>query len=429
MTTGSSTPDSGFTTPFTASGRWANRIAVTTSVYAFGNRVYKWVAKKRQDKLLYSITVTGADPLYDFLLEWLYGQTDPKNRRSAVARSTGKRRPSHDDVSPMEMEVIAKVPRIGLSFDSNRPQKVTIDGHVINVVVEASQYTATSEGMERYYASRNKITFSTFHPDGLSIIKTFLESAAVEMNSETRPPVVRIARKWGGWGDLSLLQPRELSTVVLAPGQRERLVNDLTQFLSRRERYLELGIPWHRGYLLSGPPGTGKTSAVKALAAHFKLPLYVMSLGGMESEATILEAIQYISDTPCILLLEDIDDQEAAQDRDSKEHNGLLSGLLNALDGVSTPDGLITFMTANNPNNLDAALLRPGRADLHEIIGYCGREQAIELIAVLTGHRLEPGRAMRRMVTPAEIVGKYQEVMDHPPVDAALAIWDFISVP
>lgn len=52
-----------------------------------------------------------------------------------------------------------------------------------------------------------------------------------------------------------------------------------------------------------------------------------------------------------------------------------LSGLLNALDGVASSEGRIVFMTTNYLERLDAALIRPGRVDLKEYIGYCTEDQ------------------------------------------------------
>ena len=78
--------------------------------------------------------------------------------------------------------------------------------------------------------------------------------------------------------------------------EKEQLLQDISKFedrgdvyqrhggsqsdtLGRRYLICELGIPWRRGYLLHGPPGTGKTSLVKALAGHRKCPLYIVNLG------------------------------------------------------------------------------------------------------------------------------------------------------
>jgi mitochondrial chaperone BCS1 len=51
------------------------------------------------------------------------------------------------------------------------------------------------------------------------------------------------------------------------------------------------------------------------------------------------------------------------------------SGLLNALDGVASTEARIVFMTTNYLNRLDPALIRPGRVDVKEFVGYCTRYQ------------------------------------------------------
>ncbi len=52
-----------------------------------------------------------------------------------------------------------------------------------------------------------------------------------------------------------------------------------------------------------------------------------------------------------------------------------LSGLLNAIDGVTSTEGRIVFMTTNYVERLDPALIRPGRVDFKQYIGYCSKEQ------------------------------------------------------
>ena len=81
-----------------------------------------------------------------------------------------------------------------------------------------------------------------------------------------------------GWSNVRAYTPRLLESVILKPGEKEHLVQDVERFKASRQRYRRLGVPYHRGYLLHGPPGTGKTSLVSGLAAKFGMSIYAINL-------------------------------------------------------------------------------------------------------------------------------------------------------
>ena len=92
-----------------------------------------------------------------------------------------------------------------------------------------------------------------------------------------------------------------------------------------------------------------------------------------------------LADAPedSIILLEDVDAAFASRDDEKDQNNNndnvayqginrlTLSGLLNAIDGVTSTEGRLMFMTTNYPERLDPALIRPGRVDAKHYIGYC----------------------------------------------------------
>ncbi len=130
--------------------------------------------------------------------------------------------------------------------------------------------------------------------------------------------------------------------------------------------------------MLYGPPGSGKSSTIKAIAGHFKKDLYILDLSDKDLTDPVLLAL--VSNVPNkgILLIEDIDAAFVA--RDSEASKGIsFSGLLNALDGVASKDGRITFMTTNHIEKLDPALIRPGRVDLQIKIDNASNEQCKEI--------------------------------------------------
>lgn len=130
--------------------------------------------------------------------------------------------------------------------------------------------------------------------------------------------------------------------------------------------YAERGIPYKRGYLLFGPPGTGKSSFSLSLAGKHELYIYTLQLSNISD--TMLMRLFAELPPRCIVLLEDMDTAGVGRrdsvDADQEKESKLtvtLSGLLNVLDGVSSHESRILIMTTNYIEHLDEALIRPGR--------------------------------------------------------------------
>jgi mitochondrial chaperone BCS1 len=201
-----------------------------------------------------------------------------------------------------------------------------------------------------------------------------------------------------GWDYVAAYSPRLLDSVLLKPGEKEHLIQDLQRFRSSRERYRKLGVPYHRGYLLYGPPGTGKTSLVSGVAAYFGMSIYVVNLAEM-NDRTLKTAMNGVPENS-VILFEDIDCMTSsprnlgsvefsqpqtaragvAIQTGSSDRGGVsLSGLLNVLDGFHAPENVVFVMTTNDVEALDPALLRPGRIDYKLFLGEAAETQKIEL--------------------------------------------------
>ena len=170
---------------------------------------------------------------------------------------------------------------------------------------------------------------------------------------------IRYASEFGAWSRIIRRKKRSLDSVILPEEMKQGLVEDIRRFIASEDWYTTMGIPWRRGYLLTGPPGNGKSSLVCAVASLFDLEIRILNLSQIENEGDFNSLVQDISEN-CILLLEDIDCSFV--DREDKV-KVTLSALLNALDGVNAPEGRLVFMTTNHPEKLDPALIRPGRVD------------------------------------------------------------------
>jgi chaperone BCS1 len=184
---------------------------------------------------------------------------------------------------------------------------------------------------------------------------------------------------------------RPLASIVLADGLLDDLLADLRAFLDAGSWYMTRGVPHRRGYLLHGPPGNGKTTLVAAVAGELGLSVAVLSLSNKVLTDDILRNQINALPPGAVLLIEDID-CAFAEKRAAGEATGVtMSGLLNALDGVSSREGRILFMTTNHPERLDPALVRPGRVDRSFHLGHTTPDQARRLFAwFYSGGRHDP---------------------------------------
>ena len=275
------------------------------------------------------------------------------------------------------------------------------------------------------------------------------------------------------WAERTSRPSRSLNSVYLDSAMKTKLVDDIDDYLApdAASWYAERGIPYRKGYLFHGIAGSGKTSMATAIAGHYRLDIYMLSLltPGI-NDSVLLELFQALR-PGTVVLLEDIDSagigrqstllrtglekkaRRAQPERESSEESEVsdenyfrdsngnlvkanetpshekyplhvreeheeyesgynpaeadwqakqakstdkrrrhykrkqrkiksevtLSGLLNAIDGASSPQGHILIMTSNKPEVLDEALVRPGRVDLKIKFEHASKEQIHDL--------------------------------------------------
>ncbi|KAJ7696544.1 P-loop containing nucleoside triphosphate hydrolase protein [Mycena rosella] len=231
-----------------------------------------------------------------------------------------------------------------------------------------------------------------------------LEAKKDYMSAEEHSISIYVSDVNNSWRHVASRPKRNINSIILDPGVSELLVDDARDFLESKAWYAARGIPFRRGYLLYGAPGSGKTSIISSIAGELGLDVYIVSLSRAGLDDSALSEL--ISNLPekCIALMEDIDaaftqslNRDAVQgpanapapDDGRPPPPGAppapstsrlsLSGLLNALDGVAAQEGRILYATTNKYTALDPALCRPGRMDIHVEFRLASKFQAQKL--------------------------------------------------
>ncbi|PVU93536.1 hypothetical protein BB561_003210 [Smittium simulii] len=262
------------------------------------------------------------------------------------------------------------------------------------------------------------ITLTTLNKDR-DIFNTILYNAqkkAIEQQKGKTVIYTSVGPEWRPFGPPR--KKRVLSSVVLDNNISEDILSDVKDFIKNGKWYEERGIPYRRGYMLYGPPGTGKTSFIQALAGELGYNICILNLGERGHTDDRLNHLLTVAPERSIVLLEDID-AAFNKHRDRSDPNSVhlsmvtFSGLLNALDGVSSAEERITFMTTNHIDRLDSALIRPGRVDYKVYLGNATKFQtatmfnrfypespslAAEFAEKTEGHQISPAQLQGHFV-------------------------------
>jgi len=210
-------------------------------------------------------------------------------------------------------------------------------------------------------------------------------SDLIEASEKAEPGLIQFYSwhiKHSYWREGSKVRSRPLHSVILPEKLRQGITDDLDRFLSpeAQDFYVTHGIPYRRSYLFHGVPGAGKTSLIQALAGHYNRSISFLQPTHPDMTDDSLRSA--MSDLPedTIVVLEDIDSL-FAKDRSTKngKSNLTFSGLLNALDGIGSPNGQIYILTTNLRDQLDAALIRNGRVDFQVHFGFATDEQVMRM--------------------------------------------------
>ncbi len=182
---------------------------------------------------------------------------------------------------------------------------------------------------------------------------------------------------WCHHSDIPSERVQSTSNIFLPDDLMSSIIRDIDAFMDLKIQYDEIGFTHKKTFLLKGKPGMGKSSIAKSIAHRYKRRLYMLNLGNKTmNEDDLIELFRKIKENS-VLVLEDIDAFFTGRKSGSECTTGIsFSTLLNLLDGnLSTGNGLLVFITANNAEYLDHALIRKGRIDRIINFGDMTRDQ------------------------------------------------------
>ncbi|XP_014360330.2 mitochondrial chaperone BCS1 [Papilio machaon] len=350
-----------------------------------------------------TLEVPCRDKSYQWLLQWITQKGAKHTQHLSVETSflqkdTGQIKTKYEFI-PSVGQHFFRYGGTWIRVDRTREQQ-TIDLHM-GIPFETVTLTAFGRDKQVYYDILEEArTMALKQHEGMTVMYT-------AMGSEWRP-----------FGHPRRRRP--LSSVILRAGLGEKILTDCLDFIDNPQWYTERGIPYRRGYLLYGPPGCGKSSFIMALAGELEYNICVLNLSERGLTDDRLNHLLSVAPQQSIILLEDIDAAFVSrEDTPSQKgaYEGLnrvtFSGLLNCLDGVASTEARIVFMTTNYLERLDPALVRPGRVDLKEYVGYCDQEQ-VELMFLRFYKDAEAAKTFtedvlsrKKPVSPAQIQGYF----------------------
>ncbi|KAL4921928.1 BCS1 N terminal-domain-containing protein [Aspergillus aurantiobrunneus] len=376
-------------------------------------------------RMLVDVEITHKDDSYPWFLNWmtLYQQSQLSASRSAASRS-GFVDSLLSKLTPGMRHLSMDTKTVEHSNGAINTHFTLVPGpgrHVlryknafifVNRVRESkAQDLATGRPWET-------ITLTTLYSQRHIFEDLFTEAHAyIAKTHEGKTTIHRAdTATWTPFGEPRRKRP--LDSVILDKGVKERIVEDVKDFLSSGKWYHDRGIPYRRGYLLYGPPGTGKSSFIQAVAGELDYDIAILNLSERGMTDDRLNRLLTIVPKRTLVLLEDVDaafsNRRTQTDEDGyRGANVTFSGLLNALDGVASAEERIVFLTTNHVERLDEALVRPGRVDMTVRIGELTRYQVICLWQRFYGDLDTTGSYQQAFLNRLEELGVIEDENGH----------------
>ena len=313
--------------------------------------------------LIFKVTITQNDDLYLYLQRYL-NHNYHQQLRAVTAHTVGKEK---DNKPPSDYSNIYTI-MDKIVYNHN--------GDSFHVYYK-NRWLSIREDKDKLpnAASWAGIFFSSYQISGF-LSKKAIDSLLQEVltynkNLEFSEKKIKLyTRVYSDWRYSEDTVFRDIDKIFLDANIKTALLADIEDFIGSRPYYEHRNIPYRRGYCLYGPPGTGKSSLISAISHKYKLNIYTISLQSFRDDEEFAGAFFYIKPSS-IVLVEDIDCYFNNRETKTKV---TFSAFINEISGISSKENILLFLTTNNLDFLDEALLRSGRIDMKYYIGLPSKE-------------------------------------------------------
>ena len=348
-------------------------------------------------RILFTVWFDSRDPLFSMYHSWVNRQPFVRKKRSVRIITNHQKDPPEVIMTFGYGTYVVRHGGVWMLIgqakdDGKMGQKGNGDSFQSMMMLETYSVTC-------FYWRRQKI---------MDLLRNVVDSFSIEETGEV--PIYHW--EWGYWHNESAQTKKSLDKLILKDGLREEITNDVEQFLASSKWYESMQIPYQRGYLLTGPPGTGKTTLAACLASRYNLRLCVLDLAEVTDDGRLRKALT-TSPGRSIVLVEDFDAFFEGRKNVNLSSKITFSGLLNAINGVVSNQGRMLILTTNKESTVDPALARVGRIDRRFHLGYADASQASRLFNIyhpsLNGQAEAFGELVNgRELSPADITGHFQ---------------------
>lgn len=327
-------------------------------------------------------------------------------------------------IDSLNIDTSGEIISIKLSLLSNTISSAELAAYIKNLYANYQQEIKNSLGNKIYYFDQK--SSSQTAP---AMPPSSMDEAGIENYKRMR---ISTAPKQLAFTMTPFYSNKKFSNIY---GEEVRHIEKrINFFMDNKDWYDAKGIPYQIGLLLSGIPGAGKTSIIRALANMTKRHIVNVNFANITT-ASQLKNLFYsdklqvykdssVADTQSyfiptdqrIYVLEELDaigdivKQRTQENMDNPKppinDELTLMEILTVLDGTMEIPGRIVIMTSNHPEVLDKALIRPGRIDIQTYFGYSKRELIVEMFEAYYDTPFPPELICKlpdKMLSPAEI--------------------------